>query len=160
MIGFAVLGDDEGVAFGELADLGAGEDGDVLAGDGPAAVRPVCQVVRATRTGPRRSEISWLKATSLEPPNMTRVLVRPSTARASWSPKIWVSWARVWAAQMNEIPRARSLAIRVCRVGSGAVEGSSSRQASIGGHSRPHGEVLASGQGGVQDVFGDGGHQR
>ena len=33
---FAVLGDDEGVAFGELSDFGAGEDGDVLAGDGPA----------------------------------------------------------------------------------------------------------------------------
>ena len=32
--GFAVLGDDEGVAFGELADFGAGEDGDVLTGDG------------------------------------------------------------------------------------------------------------------------------
>ena len=33
---------------------------------------------------------------------------------------------------MNEMPRARSLAIRVRRVGSGAVEGSSSRQARIG----------------------------
>jgi hypothetical protein len=38
---------------------------------------------------------------------------------------------------------ARSFAIRVRKVGSGAVEGSSSRQASKGGHSRPHGDVLA-----------------
>jgi len=45
---------------------------------------------------------------------------------------------------MKEIPSARSLAIRVRSVGSGAVDGSSSRQASIGGHSRPHGEVFAS----------------
>jgi hypothetical protein len=36
------------------------------------------------------------------------------------------------------------LAIRVRSVGSGAVEGSSSRQASIGGHSRPHPDLLAS----------------
>ena len=38
--GFAVLGDDEGVPFRELADLGAGEDGDVFAGDGAAARLP------------------------------------------------------------------------------------------------------------------------
>ena len=44
---------------------------------------------------------------------------------------------------MNEMPSARSFAIRVCNVGSGAVEGSSSRQASSGGHSRPHGDVFA-----------------
>ena len=76
---------------------------------------------------------------------MTRALVRPSRARASCSPKIAVSCGRVWAAQMKESPRARSLAIRVRRVGSGAVEGSSSRQASSGGHSRPpQGEALAS----------------
>ena len=52
------------------------------------------------------------------------------------------------------------MAIRVRRVGSGAVEGSSSRQASIGGHSRPHWLVFGGREGGVQDVFGDGGHQR
>ena len=34
--GFAVFGDDEGVALGELADFGAGEDGDVFAADRPA----------------------------------------------------------------------------------------------------------------------------
>jgi hypothetical protein len=44
---------------------------------------------------------------------------------------------------MNEMPSARSLAIRVCNVGSGAVEGSPSRQASKGGHSRPHGDLFA-----------------
>ena len=44
---------------------------------------------------------------------------------------------------MNDSPRARSLAIRVRSVGSGAVEGSSSRQARNDGHSRPCGEAVA-----------------
>jgi hypothetical protein len=44
---------------------------------------------------------------------------------------------------MNEMPSARSFAIRMRNVGSGAVEGSSSRQASIGGHSRPHRDMFA-----------------
>jgi hypothetical protein len=48
-------------------------------------------VTRPMRTVPRRSEISWLKATSLEPPNITRALVSPSRARASCSPKMLVS---------------------------------------------------------------------
>ena len=44
---------------------------------------------------------------------------------------------------MNAIPTARSLAILVRSVGSGAVEGISSRHASIGGHNRPCGEAFA-----------------
>ena len=44
---------------------------------------------------------------------------------------------------MSEMPSARSFAIRVRNVGSGAVEGSSSRQASRGGHSRPHRDMFA-----------------
>ena len=85
-----------------------------------------------------------MNATSLDPPNTTRVLVNPSTVRASTSPKIVDSCARVCAAHTNAIPNARSLAIRVRSVGSGAVEGISSRHASIGGHNRPQGVVFAS----------------
>ena len=46
--GFAVLGDDEGVAFGELSDLGSGEDGDGVASLVPLQAEPgavVTQVV-------------------------------------------------------------------------------------------------------------------
>ncbi len=102
-----------------------------------------------------------MKATSLEPPNITRVLVRPSNARASCSPKMLANWGRVWAAQMNESPGARSLAIRVRRVGSGAVEGSSSRNRDQG-RAQPASPRGAVGQQQtcVRDVFGHGGHQR
>jgi hypothetical protein len=78
-----------------------------------------------------------LNAPSLEPPNITNTLVRPNKARASCSPKTAASCRHVCAAYIKETPRARSLAIRVRNVGSGAVEGSSSKQANIGGHSRP-----------------------
>ena len=61
---------------------------------------------------------------------------------------------------MNDMPRARSLAIRTRSVGSGAVDGSSSRQARNGGHIRPCGDRRGGRKGGVQDVFGDRGHQR
>ena len=44
---------------------------------------------------------------------------------------------------MNDSPNARSLAIRVRSVGSGAVDGSSSRQARNEGHSRPNGDAVA-----------------
>src|SRR5665809_157106 len=44
---------------------------------------------------------------------------------------------------MKEMPSARSFAIRVRSIGRGAVEGNSSRQASIGGQSLPHGVALA-----------------
>src|SRR3546814_6383282 len=111
----------------------------------PPLAPPVEWVTRPMRTVPSRSEISWLNATSLDPPNITSVLVRPSSARASCSPKMLVSWGRVWAAQMNDSPKARSLAIRVRRVGSGAVEGSSSSTENRGGHNRPpHRQLFAS----------------
>ena len=55
--------------------------------------RPVCQLDRATRTVPSRSEISRLNATSLDPPKTTRLFVRPIMVRASTSPKIVDSWA-------------------------------------------------------------------
>src|SRR5215207_7250433 len=45
------------------------------------AVAPACQFVREIRVWPARSEISWLKAPSLEPPNITNTLVRPNKAR-------------------------------------------------------------------------------
>jgi len=44
---------------------------------------------------------------------------------------------------MNDNPNARSFAIRVRNVGSGAVDGSSSRQARNDGHSRPNGDAVA-----------------
>jgi hypothetical protein len=43
---------------------------------------------------------------------------------------------------MNETPSARSLAILVSNVGSRAVDGNSFKQASIGGHNRPHPDLL------------------
>ena len=56
---------------------------------------------------------------------------------------------RAFSPPPDEMPSARSFAIRVRNVGSGAVEGSSSRQASSGGHSRPHRDVFANRKGGV-----------
>ena len=44
---------------------------------------------------------------------------------------------------MNDNPSARSLAIRVRSVGSGVVEGSSSRQARNDGQARPYGDAVA-----------------
>src|SRR5829696_1511429 len=102
------------------------------------AMGPVCQLVRETLVWPTRSEISWLNAPSLEPPNITNTLVRPNKARASCSPNTAASCRQVCAAYIKETPRARSLAIRVRNVGSGAVDGNSSEQASIGGHNRPY----------------------
>ena len=62
------------------------------------AMAPVCQLVRETRVWPTRSEISWLNAPSLEPPNITNTLVRPNNARASCSPKTAASCRHVCAA--------------------------------------------------------------
>jgi hypothetical protein len=46
------------------------------------------------------------------------------------------------------------------KVGSGAVDRSSSRQANNGGHKRPHGVVVRQREGCAQDVLGNRGHQR
>ena len=99
---------------------------------------PVCQLVRVTRTVPIRSATSRLNCGSFEPPNTTSTFVNANRARASCSPKIAANCRQVCAAYTNDNPRARSLAIRVRKVGNGAVDGNSSKQASSGGHNRPH----------------------
>lgn len=112
--------------FGQLADFGAVVRMGMSAGNG-ALERPDCQVA-GDADGAEEVGDLLVERDVLDPPNSTRVLVRaPSTARACARAEDLGELGSGLAAQMNEIPRARSLAIRVCRVGSGAGDGSSSR---------------------------------
>jgi hypothetical protein len=132
------------VSFRQPADLFGADDRNVVSGEGAAGhgaglpIRPGDPGL-ADQVGDLLVERAVFGAT-----NITNTLVRPNNARASCSPKTAPSCRHVCAAYIKDTPSARSLAIRVRSVGSGAVDGNSSKQASIGGHNRPHPDLLAS----------------
>jgi hypothetical protein len=87
--GFAVLGKNQRLAFLELADLfGArrmalSSPERVCGRHCPGLPAPACDPNLPDQIGDRR-----LNAPSLEPPNNTKTLVNPNSARAWCSPKI------------------------------------------------------------------------
>jgi hypothetical protein len=82
--GFAVLGEYQRLPLLEPPDLFRAQDRKIVGRERAAAIAPVCQVRRVTRTRPTRSEISWLNAPSLDPPNSTKTSPRPPATRELW----------------------------------------------------------------------------